>query len=91
MLALAFNSVAFGSNTHGNQTVKLSELSGKGSLNLSSKTTYLVDPSDQLQVENILSKAHSMQVIDTNVINYGFVNESYFFSTYLDNDVNYAP
>lgn len=77
MLLLAFSSVFFVSNTYGNQTVKLSELHKNGSVSLSDRTTYLVDHSNELQIKNILSKEHPMQDIETDVINFGFVSESY--------------
>ncbi len=73
---------------HENHSVKLSNLSENGQLAISNNTTYLIDHTDTLSIDDVFSKTSSMQAIESDVINFGFVNESYWFNTSIKNDLD---
>lgn len=87
LLSLSLCFVSFTIHAHENNEVKLSNLSQTGMLSISKKTAYLIDYSDQKTLDHIILEIHSMQEIESDVINFGFVNESYWFNTYIKNDL----
>jgi diguanylate cyclase (GGDEF)-like protein/PAS domain S-box-containing protein len=87
-LLVMFGGVTLVSHAQDNHIVKLSELVESGSLGLSNRTSYLIDQSNEMTVNTVLSKQHSMQAIQTDVINFGFVEASYWFSTSLENNLD---
>jgi diguanylate cyclase (GGDEF)-like protein/PAS domain S-box-containing protein len=70
-----------------NNGVKLSDLTKNGMISISKKTTYLVDNAHKLSIKDLLSEHHPMQAVQTDVINFGFVNDTYWFSALIENDL----
>ncbi len=85
VLTLCFSSLI--SHAHEQNKVSLSSLSQTGMLPISNKTAYLVDHNDNLSINDILEKDPAMQTSQSNVINFGYVNHSYWFSTSIENDL----
>ncbi|MFT6028807.1 MAG: diguanylate cyclase (GGDEF)-like protein/PAS domain S-box-containing protein [Oleiphilaceae bacterium] len=88
VLCLSFSYVPFYAQAQDNDEVKLSDLAKNGKLLISKKTTYLFDNSHTLLIKDLLSEHHPMQKVQTDIINFGFVKDTYWFSTLIENDLD---
>ena len=86
LLVLSLSSLI--AHAHNENVVNLSSLSYEGMLSVSNKTDYLVDQHDDLTVKDILESHHAMNKIQTKVINFGYVDASYWFSSSIKNDLS---
>lgn len=77
---------AFSVQAHESNTAKLSAVFQNGSLPVSKNTLYEKDPSHQIGYEQVLSNLDTMTHIETEVINFGFVNDTYWFTLLIEND-----
>jgi diguanylate cyclase (GGDEF)-like protein/PAS domain S-box-containing protein len=71
---------------HHSHALNLSELKHSGERTLTGVTSYLVDSDHTASMQEVLAKKTSMKHIDSEVINFGFVDPSYWFTSTIHND-----
>lgn len=70
--------------------VQISGLADTGHMAISKGTAFLEDPARIHNVKDILSKLDKMPKVDSNMINFGFVDSAYWFSMLIENDQSSA-
>jgi diguanylate cyclase (GGDEF)-like protein/PAS domain S-box-containing protein len=69
------------------QKIQLSHLAQSGQLAISKGTRYAIDTSDKLSIQDVLAKPSSLPMVDSNMINFGFVDKAYWFTVLIENDL----
>ena len=70
--------------------VYISSLTDAGQFPISKGTAYLEDPERIHSVNEVLSKLDKLPRVDSNMINFGFVDSAYWFTLLIENDLSTA-
>ncbi|MFV1872869.1 MAG: EAL domain-containing protein [Oleiphilus sp.] len=79
--------LSFFGHAQESKPIALSSVFEQGSLPVSSYTQFRKDLNNSLSLESILENTDVMTATDKGVINFGFVDESYWFSFLIQNDL----
>ena len=88
LFVLSLSLCVFAVNAHEGDQVALSKLMDTGMLPIAKQTAYLKDQSNVLSLQDVISQIPTMKPIQTDVINFGFINDSYWFTSFIKNDLD---
>lgn len=89
LVALVLCLSTFMVHAHNENIVPLSSLiNHQGTLPISNRASYLVDSQDELSIQEILAEHPDMMDIHADMINLGYVDNSYWFSSSIKNDLS---
>lgn len=87
LVLTCFLGISLASSVHADdERILISRLAESGQMSISKGTAYLEDPVRIHSVKDVLAKLDKLPRVDSNMINFGFVDSTYWFSILLEND-----